>query len=158
MNDAPTLTGTSPVLPAPDIAATVQFYEQTLGFRPRVHEEEFDILERDGVEIHFWKCADVQIAANSRCRLTVKNVDAFYETCRAAGILHPDYPLERKPWGVREFVALDLNGCLLRILEREEAPPPDQVLEVHFSPYVFAGTRFPTGSLADPARVEEDPL
>src|SRR5688572_10082729 len=79
MENTPVLTGASPVLPAREIPATIEFYRQKLGFRPRVQEEEYAIVRRDGVEIHFWKCADPNIAAHSRCRLRVKNLDALYE-------------------------------------------------------------------------------
>src|SRR3712207_4327464 len=111
MDNTPALTGASPVLPAREIAATVRFYEEKLGFRPRVQEETFAIVRRDAVEIHFFRCADAGIAENSSCRIAVKNVDTLYEACRAAGIVPPGTGLETRPWGIREFSVVDLNGC-----------------------------------------------
>jgi uncharacterized glyoxalase superfamily protein PhnB len=155
MNNTPVLTGASPVLPALDLPATIQFYEEKLGFRARVREDEFAILRRDGVDIHFWKCADQKLADNSSCRLTVRNIDALYETCQAAGIVHPDARLETKPWGIREFAVTDLNGCRLWFREPVEHPRPVRPLELHFAPYVFAGTRFPDCEFEQPSLVEE---
>lgn len=35
-------------------------------------------------------------------RVGVRGVDQLYEECQAEEILHPNAPLEEKPWGFRE--------------------------------------------------------
>jgi hypothetical protein len=50
-------------------------------------------------------------------------LDELYEQCKAERIVHPNAPLEHKPWGVREFAAIDGDGNLLTFFERS-APGP----------------------------------
>lgn len=106
-----------PVLPALNIQDTVNFYEDKLGFAIRHQEDEYGIIARDDVEIHFWKCSDKHIAENSSCRLTVEGLDEVYEQAQQAGIVHPNAAIETKPWGMREFAIVDLNGNLVWFLE-----------------------------------------
>jgi hypothetical protein len=107
----------TPVLPALNIPETVQFYEQKLGFKARHQEDGYGILVRDDIEIHFWKCADKNIPENSSCRLTVEGVDEIFGQAKQASIVHPNAEIETKPWGMREFAILDLNGNLVWFLE-----------------------------------------
>lgn len=106
-----------PVLPALSIKDTVNFYEQKLAFAVRHQEAEYGIITRDDVEIHFWRCGDKNIAENSSCRLTVEGIDGVYEQARQSGIVHPNAVIETKPWGMREFAIVDLNGNLVWFLE-----------------------------------------
>ena len=106
-----------PVLPALNIKGTVSFYEHKLGFAVRHQEDEYGIIVRDDVEIHFWKCDDKNISENSSCRLTVEGVDEIYEQAKQANIVHPNAEIETKPWGMRELAIIDLNGNLVWFLE-----------------------------------------
>jgi len=100
-----------PVLPAADITAAVTFYTQKLGFRKVAQTAEVHaILKRDAVEIHLWQCADPKIARQTSCRINVRQIEALYQACRAQEIIHPNGQLETKPWQMKEFVALDLDG------------------------------------------------
>ena len=112
----------APVLPAQDVKATVRFYEEKLGFRARHQDDEYGIVSRDNVEIHFWRCDDRHIAESSSCRLTVEGVDELFERAKEAQIVHPDGDLELKPWGTREFPILDPNGNLVWFLEPAKDP------------------------------------
>lgn len=117
MPDTTVFTRAIPVLPALDIAENAAFYTRVLGFTLRHQEGEFAILHRDGVELHFWKCADRGIAESSGCRIQVAGIDALYTRCREAGVIHPKAPLAEKPWGTREFGMIDGNGNLLTFFE-----------------------------------------
>lgn len=108
-----------PVLPAFRVAETVQFYVQKLGFSALFQDEEYGIIERDAVEIHFWKCEEKVIAENTSCRLIVEDVEAFYALAQREGIVHPRAGLEEKPWGGRELGILDVNGNLVWFVENE---------------------------------------
>lgn len=46
-----------PVLPALDIAKTIAFYEQRLGFTMKFLFDDYAGLSRDGVEVHLWLCS-----------------------------------------------------------------------------------------------------
>jgi hypothetical protein len=49
-----------PKLASLDIERTVAFFER-LGFARKAAYPDYAIIERDGVEIHFWLCADPRI-------------------------------------------------------------------------------------------------
>ena len=110
----PALVAATPVLPSLDIARTVTFYRDKLGFT-EVHAAAgmHAIVERGPVELHFWLTKDAALPKASGCRIHVTGIDAWYSICQAAGIVHPNGPLTTKPWGLREFAILDPDGnCL----------------------------------------------
>jgi uncharacterized glyoxalase superfamily protein PhnB len=99
-----------PVLPAVDIAATIAFYEQKLGFTTEFQMDDYAGLRRGGAQFHLWQCSDRQLAENTSCRINVSGIDTLHEEYQAHGIIHPNGALTTKPWGLREFTVLDLNG------------------------------------------------
>ena len=50
-------------------------------------------------------------------RIRVGGIDELYKYCQAKGIVHPNAPLEEKPWGSREFAVRDVDGNLLTFFE-----------------------------------------
>jgi uncharacterized glyoxalase superfamily protein PhnB len=98
------------VLPAVDIAATIAFYEQKLGFTTEFQYDDYAGLRRGGAPLHLWQCSDRQLAENTSCRVNVSGIDAIYEEYQTQGIIHPNGALSTKPWGLREFTVLDPNG------------------------------------------------
>lgn len=108
-----------PVLPAQDIAATTQFYQEKLGFEVDYQDATYAMLHREGFALHFWHCPDRNIAENSSCYVYVRGIEALYAEYQAASVIHPNGPLEDKPYGVREFTVLDLNGNAIRFAERQ---------------------------------------
>lgn len=110
-------TSMIPVLPALDVAKTHAFYERKLGFKELHIEKEFGIITRDGFEIHFWLCHDRKICEASGCRILVRDIDDLYISCKQNGIVHPNAPLEEKPWGCREFGIIDLDRNLITFAE-----------------------------------------
>jgi hypothetical protein len=117
------LLSAAPVLPAQDIDETVSFFEQNLGFRARHQEDGYGIVVRDAVEVHFWQCSDRNIAENSSCRLSVIGIDELYTEAAGREIVHPKAHLETKPWGLREFAVVDINGNLIWFAERVGQSP-----------------------------------
>lgn len=111
------LTHAVPVLPAANITETLDFFARHLGFEIIHCTDDYGIIGRDGVEIHLWRCDDRHIAENTSCRLGVEDVDAFYALAIVAAIVHPNAPLETKPWGSREFAILDPSGNLVWFVE-----------------------------------------
>jgi len=99
------------VLPAADISAAVAFYTQKLGFEKRFQTAEVHaILVRDRIEIQLWQCSDPRIAKQTSCRIHVRQIEALYDAYCEQGVIHPNGALETKPWGMKEFVALDRDG------------------------------------------------
>lgn len=92
-------------------------YEQQFGFRRRHVDDDFAIVERDQVELHLWAAnkadvpgAEPHLAGTASCRVEVRRIDAFYDSCRSRGVVHPAGQLARQPWGTWEFTALDADN------------------------------------------------
>ena len=115
----PILKWAAPVLASLDIERTMSFYCERLGFS-RVYADPgvWGIVSRDDVYIHFWACSEKHIAENTSCRVYVTGVDQFYAELQPQGVLHPNAPLQDKPWGSREFGVLDEDGNLITFAER----------------------------------------
>ncbi len=99
-----------PKFPVEDIQASLEFYNRKMGFAVLFDYGEYAAVKRDSVEIHLWECHDKYIAENTACRVAVDDIEALYTEYSQAGIIHPNGILEEKPWGLREFVTLDLDG------------------------------------------------
>ncbi len=104
-----------PILAALNVERMVEFYENKLGFQRSWCDENYGIVRRDDIAIHFWHCDDPKFPQNTSCYLWVTDIDTLYEEFKAADVIHPNSPLADRPWGVREFAAIDLDGNLLRI-------------------------------------------
>jgi catechol 2,3-dioxygenase-like lactoylglutathione lyase family enzyme len=120
-NSKPILKWAAPVLASLDIERTLKLYCSRLGFT-RVHEDAgvWGIVSRDDVYIHFWACSDKHIAENTSCRVYVTGVDGLYAEMQSQNVVHPNAPLENKPWGAREFGVLDEDGNLVTFAERRD--------------------------------------
>jgi len=105
---APKLESAIPVLPVRDVPKAVAFYRERLGFAPRFEYGPYAGVGRGPIEIHLDGSAPVVAAVT--CRIAVKGVDALYEELEKQGVIHPQEPLETKPFGMRQFSALDADG------------------------------------------------
>jgi catechol 2,3-dioxygenase-like lactoylglutathione lyase family enzyme len=106
-----------PKFPTADIQLALTFYEQKLGFARSFDYGDYAAVERDNLEIHLWLCDDKHIAENTGCRVAVTGIEALYVEYQQAGVIHPNGALEEKPWGMKEFVALDMDGNALFFFE-----------------------------------------
>jgi hypothetical protein len=86
---------------------------ERLQFVRRGTYPDYDIVERDGVQLHFWLCTDGRIPKETACRIEVEGIDGLFAEFSALGVVHPNGALERKPWGVDEFSILDIDGNLV---------------------------------------------
>lgn len=112
----------TPNLPSRDLQATSAFYTR-LGFAEEHLDAGWLILTRDGAMLEFFPFADLDPATNSfSCCLRLDDVDAFFATCRAAGLpvttrgwprLHPPR-LEES--GLRIGALIDGDATLLRLI------------------------------------------
>ena len=103
-----------PTLPSLAMDQTQEFY-QNLGFEEFRQYDDYMILVRGPVELHFWACDDRSIAESSGCYIRLNDgVDALYRDFEEAGVESLG-PLENKPWGMREFHLIDPSGNLIRI-------------------------------------------
>jgi len=110
-----------PVLASLNIFRTVDFYQQKLGFdRVGWKDENYAILHRDHVTLHFWKCNDKIHPENTSCYLIVADVDGLYEELKPHGVIRPNGDLADQPWGMREFAILDADGNMIRFGQPSE--------------------------------------
>jgi catechol 2,3-dioxygenase-like lactoylglutathione lyase family enzyme len=106
-----------PKFPAADVQLALAFYEQKLGFVRLFDYGDYAAVERDNLEIHLWACDDKRLAENTGCRVGVTDIEELYAEYQQADVIHPNGALEEKPWGMKEFVALDMDGNALFFFE-----------------------------------------
>lgn len=102
-----------PVLASLDIARTLKFFNEVLGFRTR-HLDDFScgVAARGDVEIHFWLCDDKRIAENTSCYVRVDDIYALHAE------LMPKMPtlqdVAQRVWGMAELYVIDPDGNLIK--------------------------------------------
>lgn len=110
-----------PILASLDIEKTVEFYSSRLGFETMYAAPgEYAIVQRDTVQIHFWKCDDKSIPELTACRVGVSGISSLYEELRGTQVIHPNGSLGRRPWGTTEFAVIDGDGNCITFFERAE--------------------------------------
>ena len=72
-------------------------------------------ISRDDANLHIAGMADKELAltvgAHTMVRIVVDGIEAMYsEYQKRGGKVHPNGALQTKPWGTKEFTALDPNG------------------------------------------------
>ncbi|ANQ86876.1 putative bleomycin resistance protein [Azoarcus olearius] len=122
MSESIQFVAATPVLASLDIERSVDFFVSQLGFtKLYAAQGEYGIVSNGAVNIHFWACPDAGIPKATSCRVQVCGIEPLYRRCQALGIVHPNAPLERKPWGNHEFGILDPDGNLVTFHECVDA-------------------------------------
>jgi len=109
------LTAIHPKLPMRNKAATKKYYTEKLGFTDDGGADypEYLMLKNDGIEIHFFLFTTIDPATNySGVYIRTDDIDILYQSLPPADI-HPNGPLQIKPWGQKEFAMLDPDNNLL---------------------------------------------
>ena len=122
-----------PILPSKNIPESLGFYQHVYGFSDawawtKSGQQVKDFSSVNPKEIvygglsqphivHFWFSDVKHILESSGMRIEVEDVDNLYATCQAANCVHPNAPLETKPWGLKEFGTLDPSGVLVTIFQ-----------------------------------------
>jgi len=106
-----------PTMPMRDPAETRAFYEK-LGFvcaHDHPPPDSFLFMIRDGVQLQFFEAPGIDgTIRDHTCYIYVDDLEGTYRAFAAAGV-GKLMPIEQKPWGVPEFVLIDLNGNMLRV-------------------------------------------
>jgi catechol 2,3-dioxygenase-like lactoylglutathione lyase family enzyme len=113
--------GVAPILPSRDLAATASFYER-LGFAEAgLWPDEYLIVTRDGVGLHFFVSGELDPwSSDAGCYLYVEDADALFAEYERLDLPRHGIPrLHGRPtdtdYGLREFALVDPDGNLLRI-------------------------------------------
>jgi catechol 2,3-dioxygenase-like lactoylglutathione lyase family enzyme len=114
-----------PIIPARDIEASAAWYRDRLRFEVFHVERQYGIVGRGETWIHFWGPSGIAPEdSDTMIRIGVRGIDALYEHCRSEGIVHPNAPLEEKPWGFVEFAVVDGDGNLVTFFEPPKGYDP----------------------------------
>tara|TARA_R110000868_G_scaffold61059_4_gene185713 strand:+ start:9493 stop:9837 length:345 start_codon:yes stop_codon:yes gene_type:complete len=102
-----------PVLPSLAIAETGSFYMAKLGFQRIYGEDDYLIVRRGEMELHFWRTDDPSLPENTSCYIRGGEIETLYAEYSAAGV--PGLSaFEVRSWNMKEFYIHDPHGNLLR--------------------------------------------
>ena len=96
-------------------AATKKFYIDELKFTEISDYGDYLIIKKDNVEVHFFEFKELNPKENyGQVYIRTDDVDSLYQSLLDNNInIHPNAPLQTKPWGQREFALLDPDANLL---------------------------------------------
>jgi catechol 2,3-dioxygenase-like lactoylglutathione lyase family enzyme len=116
-----------PVIATADVAGTVRYFEQTLGFKQQWLWGEPPVyagIKAGGAMMYV--CHDPELAATIKERrlgpdifLWVNNIESVYRQHRANNAEITE-ELSARSWGVRQYVIREPNGYLLKVAESNE--------------------------------------
>lgn len=111
------LTAINPKLPMRNKAITRDFYITQLGFQEfgSADFEGYLMVQKDNIEIHFFEFPTINPAENyGQVYIRVQDIETVYKNFLNNRVaIHPNGPLETKPWGQKEFSILDPDHNLL---------------------------------------------
>lgn len=102
-----------PVLASLDIARTLQFFNEILGFKTQhIENASYGMAARGDVEIHFWLCNEKHIAENTSCYVRVDDVYALHAELKSRwpALEH----VAEREWGMAELYVIDPDGNLIK--------------------------------------------
>jgi len=110
------ITAIIPRLPAKDLGETEKFYNEHLDFKTVTKLDEYLILSRNGIELHFYQNRVMNVQKNNT--MLYLRVNEHIQDLHSKAVTYP-LPfsvlgkLEEKSWGEIEFSLLDPNHNLL---------------------------------------------
>lgn len=104
-----------PKLPMRQKAQTLDFYIQQLGFELLADYGDYILVKKEQVELHFFQYKDLDPATNyGQVYIRTNNIQQLYQDLLERKVpIHPNSPLQQKPWGQWEFALLDPDHNLL---------------------------------------------
>ncbi|MCE2777932.1 MAG: VOC family protein [Algoriphagus sp.] len=106
-----------PKLPMRNKALTRAYYVEHLGFQLVGTKDypEYLMIQKDAIELHFFLFPGLDPLQNyGQIYLRTEAIDHLYQYFLDRKVsIHPNGPLETKPWGQREFSLLDPDHNLL---------------------------------------------
>jgi hypothetical protein len=109
------LTNINPKLPMRNKVLTKDFYLNKLNFKELGDYGDYLILGKDHIEIHFFEFKDLDPKENyGQVYIRTNDINKLYnELLNNKTSIHPNGPLQIKPWGQKEFALLDPDHNLL---------------------------------------------
>lgn len=110
------LVRVAPELPSSDIARSLEYYTNQLGFQVAMIMPggDYAVVERDSVAIHLFEAAPGHEPA--AIHVFIEGIDELHGELagRGANVVQG---VERKPWGNREFRVSDASGNVIKFTE-----------------------------------------
>lgn len=128
MSDKPVVKDAVAIVPVRDVAETIRFYTDILGFEGQVLAEDnsYGSVRRGGAAMDLLATDDADAlratATNIALAVWVEGLDDLYAELKPMldtlpeGRVRPPFD---QPYGVREFHVKDPDGCLLFFAERD---------------------------------------
>lgn len=103
-----------PKIPFIDKEKTLNYYTN-LGFKLTSDYGDYLIVVKDNLEIHFLHFPSLEKEKSDfMLYIRCSEIDNLYQNLHDNQVeIHPNGPLETKPWGQKEFSLIDPNGTLL---------------------------------------------
>lgn len=117
------ITAIIPRLPARDLGETEKFYQEHLGFEMVTKQDDYLVLSRNGMELHFYQNRVMNVQKNNT--MLYVRVSQHIQSLHDKAMTEP-LPfavlgkLEEKSWGQIEFSLLDPNHNLLTFGQLKE--------------------------------------
>ena len=106
-----------PKLPMRDKAVTRDYYVNKLGFQESGSQSfpDYLMLIRDSIQLHFFLFKDLNPLENyGQVYIRTNAIEKLYQSLLDRNVpIHPNGPLEVKPWRQKEFSLLDPDHNLL---------------------------------------------
>ncbi len=121
MPDSPMAKRISPMLAAANMEETLAFYQDVLGFTPRMKSPGYLIVERDGQTIHFQKAASEEVMncvrGHAEIYIEVSGIHSLWEHVKTFKNRYRIRDLFDQEYGMTEFHIADPNDCLVFVGE-----------------------------------------
>jgi uncharacterized glyoxalase superfamily protein PhnB len=114
----------SPTLAVNDMKRTIEFYENSLGFKlgicfPDINNPEYSDLSRDGLVLMFIPTRNIDISKEEKLGIGVNlylqidgDIDAYYQELKKRGV-NITRDIKDEPFGIRDFTIEDPDGYKL---------------------------------------------
>jgi len=107
-----------PELPLSDVSAGVAYYQKVLGFRINYAQDDLGVMYRDDITLLLIARTERHTGIGS-CEFYIRDADALHAELLAKGGNVQGAPVSR-PWGLRDFAVLDLEGNRLTFAQTFE--------------------------------------
>ena len=108
------ITKVCPLFAAADVPKAAEWYRDKLGFRINFADDGYGIVQRDDIEIHFWKCSERHIAENTSAYFRPDDIDGLQVSMTGAKDGGKISEVRDRTWGMRGFYVWDPDGNLLK--------------------------------------------
>ncbi len=109
------LASICPKLPMRNKQVTIEFYVDLLGFSIIGDYDDYLLVKKEGIEIHFFAFKELNPPENyGQVYIRTSNISDVYLDLQKRNVpIHPNGSLETKSWGQMEFSLLDPDNNLL---------------------------------------------